>query len=161
MRVRMSKPVVSAHALSKTYRVFNRPIDRLVEALFRKSLHTPFHALSDVSFEVQRGEGLGIIGENVGRTCAFLAKEHGASRVLFGGGCLRGNDYLSNLLRGMCLAVGLDALVLDKGEYTGALGALALADVARRNRPARSGRGCARRRWSGWPRAGASSRSRC
>ncbi len=64
MRSEMSNPVVSAHALSKTYRVFNRPLDRLVEALFRKSLHTPFHALTDVSFEVQRGEGLGIIGEN-------------------------------------------------------------------------------------------------
>ncbi len=60
----MSAAVVSAHALSKTYRVFNRPLDRLIEALFRKSLHTPFHALTDVSFEVQRGEGLGIIGEN-------------------------------------------------------------------------------------------------
>jgi len=60
----MSDAVVSAQALSKTYRVFNRPFDRLVEALLRRSRHTPFHALSDVSFEVQRGEGLGIIGEN-------------------------------------------------------------------------------------------------
>ncbi len=60
----MHNPVVSAHSLSKTYRVFNRPLDRLIEALVRRSRHTPFHALSDISFEVQRGEGLGIIGEN-------------------------------------------------------------------------------------------------
>ena len=60
----MTNPVVSAHALSKTYRVFNRPIDRLIESLLRRPRHTPFHALSDVSFEVRRGEGLGIIGEN-------------------------------------------------------------------------------------------------
>ncbi len=73
---------------------------------------------------------MAMIGENVGRTCALLAREHGASRVLFGGGCLRGNHFLGNLLRGMCLAAGVDAEVLDDGEYTGALGALRVAEGA-------------------------------
>jgi type II pantothenate kinase len=73
---------------------------------------------------------MAMIGENVGRTCALLAQQHGAGRVLFAGGCLRGNDFLGNLLRGMCLVAGIDAEVLDDGEYTGALGALRAAESA-------------------------------
>ena len=57
-------PVVSAGDLSKTYRVYARPADRLLEALLRRPRHSAFHALSGVNFEVERGEGFGIIGEN-------------------------------------------------------------------------------------------------
>jgi lipopolysaccharide transport system ATP-binding protein len=60
----MSDIIISAHDLSKTYRVYARPVDRLVEGLLRRPRHTPFHALQGISFEVPRGEGLGIIGEN-------------------------------------------------------------------------------------------------
>jgi lipopolysaccharide transport system ATP-binding protein len=60
----MSEAVVSASALSKTYRVYPRPVDRLLEGLLRRPRHTPFHALKSVAFDVPRGEGLGIIGEN-------------------------------------------------------------------------------------------------
>ena len=57
-------PVVSAEDLSKTYRVYARPADRLLEALLRRPRHSAFHALTGVNFEVERGEGFGIIGEN-------------------------------------------------------------------------------------------------
>jgi len=60
----MSQSVVSARALSKTYRVYARPIDRLVEGLLRRPRHTPFEALRSIDMEVPRGEGFGIIGEN-------------------------------------------------------------------------------------------------
>jgi ABC-type polysaccharide/polyol phosphate transport system ATPase subunit len=60
----MNDHIVSARSLSKTYRVYARPIDRLIEGLLRLPRHTPFHALRGISFEVPRGEGLGIIGEN-------------------------------------------------------------------------------------------------
>ncbi len=60
----MSTPVVSVHDLRKTYRVFARPVDRLVEALMRRPRHKAFHALCGLTFEVPKGEGLGIIGEN-------------------------------------------------------------------------------------------------
>ena len=60
----MGGTIVSAHDLSKTYRVYARPIDRLIEGLIRRPRHAPFDALRGISFEVPKGEGLGIIGEN-------------------------------------------------------------------------------------------------
>jgi ABC-type polysaccharide/polyol phosphate transport system ATPase subunit len=60
----MSSTIVSAHDLSKTYRVYARPIDRLVEGLIRRPRHAPFDALRGISFEVPKGQGLGIVGEN-------------------------------------------------------------------------------------------------
>ncbi|MCD4749113.1 MAG: ABC transporter ATP-binding protein [Thermoanaerobaculales bacterium] len=60
----MSESAISVQNLHKTYRVYARPADRLIEALFRRPRHQAFHALSDVSFEISRGAGLAIIGEN-------------------------------------------------------------------------------------------------
>jgi len=60
----MTIPVVSVHNLSKTYRVYARPLDRLIEGLVRRPRHTPVHAVKGIEFEVPRGEGFGIIGEN-------------------------------------------------------------------------------------------------
>jgi ABC-type polysaccharide/polyol phosphate transport system ATPase subunit len=60
----MSDSIISTRDLSKTYRVYARPVDRLIEGLLRRPRHTPFHALRGINFEVPRGEGLGIIGEN-------------------------------------------------------------------------------------------------
>jgi lipopolysaccharide transport system ATP-binding protein len=57
-------PVVTVRDLVKTYRVYRRPADRLLEALIRRPRHRPFHALGGVTFDVSRGQGLGIIGEN-------------------------------------------------------------------------------------------------
>lgn len=51
--------------LSKAYRVYARPIDRLKELLFtRKSAHEVVHALHPISFEVKRGQCMGVIGAN-------------------------------------------------------------------------------------------------
>jgi ABC-type polysaccharide/polyol phosphate transport system ATPase subunit len=60
----MAEPVVSCVGLQKSYFVYPRPIDRLIEALTRRQRHREFKALSDVSFTVERGEGFGLIGEN-------------------------------------------------------------------------------------------------
>ena len=60
----MSDTVVAVHGLSKRYRVYATPWDRLWEALTRRSRHREFRALDDVSFTLERGEGLAVIGEN-------------------------------------------------------------------------------------------------
>ena len=52
--------------LSKKYRLFASPRARLKEALhpFGKKYHREFWALKDVSFEVPKGQTLGILGRN-------------------------------------------------------------------------------------------------
>lgn len=58
--------MVLVQNVSKLYRLYNRPSDRLFELLpFRKTpLHTNFWALKNVSFTVEPGEILGIVGPN-------------------------------------------------------------------------------------------------
>ncbi|HEV8145923.1 MAG TPA: ABC transporter ATP-binding protein [Bryobacteraceae bacterium] len=52
--------------VSKVYRLYRRPIDRLLEALPFTQKYSPaeFWALRDVSLSVERGEMLGVVGPN-------------------------------------------------------------------------------------------------
>lgn len=52
--------------VSKLYRLYKKPFDRIRELnpLQRKSLHTDFWALQDVSFSVERGEVVSLVGPN-------------------------------------------------------------------------------------------------
>lgn len=52
--------------LSKTYRIYGRSQDRLLQGLWgnRKQLYREFRALDSISFEIRRGETFGIIGPN-------------------------------------------------------------------------------------------------
>src|ERR1700724_4657220 len=59
-----SEPAVLVEQLSKVYKVYSSPWDRLLEALLRRPRHREFRALAEVSFTLPRGEGLAIIGEN-------------------------------------------------------------------------------------------------
>ena len=56
--------VVTADGLTKTYRVYGTPWDRLGELVTRRPRHRKFHALEGVTFALPRGEGLALIGEN-------------------------------------------------------------------------------------------------
>jgi lipopolysaccharide transport system ATP-binding protein len=52
------------NAISKKYKIYSSPGQRLREIVFRKKLHSDFVALDNVSFSTKRGETIGIIGEN-------------------------------------------------------------------------------------------------
>ncbi|MBE9570547.1 MAG: ABC transporter ATP-binding protein, partial [Proteobacteria bacterium] len=50
--------------ISKIFRVYPKPVDRLKEILFRRSFHQEFIALERISFSVPIGQTVGIIGDN-------------------------------------------------------------------------------------------------
>ena len=55
---------VNVQNVSKVYKIYNKPQDRLWEALFKKSRHSLFAVLSDISFSLSLGQSLGVIGDN-------------------------------------------------------------------------------------------------
>ena len=57
---------IKVENLSKSYKLYEKPIDRLKESLnpFRQAYHKDFYALNHISFEIKRGETVGIIGKN-------------------------------------------------------------------------------------------------
>ena len=58
------EPAVRVVGLGKTYRIYPHPMDMLRESLGGAVRHREFDALTDVSFDVHRGEVLGVIGPN-------------------------------------------------------------------------------------------------
>ncbi|MDO4265817.1 MAG: ABC transporter ATP-binding protein [Eubacteriales bacterium] len=58
--------VIEVTDVTKVYRLYDKPIDRLRESLSlsKKSYHRDFYALSGVSFSVEKGQSVGIIGTN-------------------------------------------------------------------------------------------------
>ncbi|MBK8535941.1 MAG: ABC transporter ATP-binding protein [Candidatus Competibacteraceae bacterium] len=59
-----SPPALRVCDLSKVYRLYHQPIDRLKELLFQQQRHTDFVALQGVSFELPHGRTLGVVGDN-------------------------------------------------------------------------------------------------
>lgn len=52
--------------LSKVYKLYNKPIDRLKETLSitHKSYHSDFYALNNINLFIRKGETVGLIGKN-------------------------------------------------------------------------------------------------
>jgi ABC-type polysaccharide/polyol phosphate transport system ATPase subunit len=62
----MNNIAIKVSHLTKVYKLYDKPIDRLKESLhpLKKQYHKDFYALNDVNFEIKKGETVGIIGKN-------------------------------------------------------------------------------------------------
>ncbi|NBL00561.1 MAG: ABC transporter ATP-binding protein, partial [Erysipelotrichia bacterium] len=62
----MPNTAIKVNHLTKVYKLYDNPIDRLKESLhpLKKQYHKEFYALNDISFEIKKGETVGIIGKN-------------------------------------------------------------------------------------------------
>lgn len=56
--------MITVSQLTKKFKLYRSPADRLKEILFRQQFHREFTALNNVSFAVRNGEILGIVGQN-------------------------------------------------------------------------------------------------
>ena len=87
----MSKTItIQAQQLSKCYRVFSSPRARLAQSLWRgkRNFYEPFWALKDVSFQLEAGQSMGVVGRNgSGKStllqllCGTLTPTHGAVTI--------------------------------------------------------------------------------
>lgn len=56
--------VISVSGLNKSFKIYSRARDLLLEFITRRRAHRLHHVLKDVCFEVQAGESVGILGVN-------------------------------------------------------------------------------------------------
>lgn len=66
MTAQSNNKAITVDQVTKIYRLYEKPIDRLKEtlSLTHKNYHRDFYALNGISFEVEKGETVGIIGTN-------------------------------------------------------------------------------------------------
>ena len=62
----MSETVIDVEHITKIYKIFDRPVDRVKEVFhpFNKRYSHDFYALRDISFKVKRGDNIGFVGHN-------------------------------------------------------------------------------------------------
>lgn len=106
----MSESVISVNNISKVYKLYDKPVNRLKEAMSisKKSYHSDHFALNGITFDVKKGECVGIIGTNGSGKSTLL-------KILTGvlnpsGGTYEVNGKISALLE---LGAGFNM------EYTG------------------------------------------
>ena len=87
---------VRAVDLTKQYEIYPRPADRLIEFITRRPRHTVFPALQEVSFEVARGETVGIVGQNGAGKSTLLKLLCGVTRQ--SSGTLETRGHIASIL---------------------------------------------------------------
>jgi len=57
-------PAISIKNLTKIFKLYKHPADMIKELFLRKSYHRDFTALDNISFDIKKGEIVGIVGPN-------------------------------------------------------------------------------------------------
>ncbi len=117
--------------ITKEYKLYPSPTARLREALdpFRRDFHKTFTALRDISFEVRRGETVGIVGRNGAGKSTLLKIISGVLTPTSGDMQVRGR--ISSLLE---LGTGFNPELtgLDNIFFNGMLVGMSRADIQAR-----------------------------
>ena len=110
MEQKQEEIAIAVDHISKVYKLYDKPMDRMVEALVltKKKKYREHFALSDVSFQVKKGECVGIIGTNGSGKSTILKIITGVLNPT--GGTLTVNGRIQALLE---LGAGFNM------EYTG------------------------------------------
>ena len=110
MEQKQKEIAIAVDHISKVYKLYDKPMDRMVEALglTKKKKYREHFALSDVSFQVKKGECVGIIGTNGSGKSTILKIITGVLNPT--GGTLTVNGRIQALLE---LGAGFNM------EYTG------------------------------------------
>lgn len=105
----MSDNAIEVSNITKIYKLYDKPLDRLYESLgLSKGKHKEFFALKNISFNIQKGETVGIIGTNGSGKSTILKIITGVLGATSGSTSVKGR--ISALLE---LGAGFN------GEYTG------------------------------------------
>ncbi len=89
---------IKAEHLTKIYKIYDKDIDRLKETFhpFHKRYSRDFYALNDISFEIRRGENVGLVGKNGAGKSTLLKIITGV--LTPSGGKLEVNGRIASLL---------------------------------------------------------------
>lgn len=89
----MNELAISVKDISKRYEIYEKPIDRLKQSLFRgkRQFYKEVWALKDVSFDLPKGKVLGIIGMNGAGKSTLLQTLAGILHPSSGEIIVRGN----------------------------------------------------------------------
>ena len=138
----MSEFAIQVKHLDKMYKLYNKPSDRLREALGFKVPVREHYALRDVNFEVKRGETVGIIGTNGSGKSTILKTIISQLPAIGGSVVLDGQDLRkqsrSDIARRMAILMTArmnpeliscrDVVSSGRYPYTGRLGVLRAED---------------------------------
>jgi len=87
---------IRAEELSKVYKLYPKPIDRLLELFLPRKRHTEFPALQKLSFEVPVGETIGLVGQNGAGKSTLLKLLCGVAKP--SGGVLETRGTIASIL---------------------------------------------------------------